>query len=80
VAFLRRRGISLRFSFGVSAFMISALGVVRLSLCLAAIWFLVRFKSLRVGDGKSIRVFMISRAALSVFKVFYRIEFWYSGR
>ncbi len=68
VVFLRRMGMSLRFSFGFKALMISALGVVRLSLCLAATWFLMRFKSSRVGDGKTIRVLMISRVGLSVFK------------
>lgn len=68
VAFLRRMGMSLRFSFGVSALIISALDVVRSSLCLAEIWFLMRFKSSRVGEVRSIRVFMISRVGLSVFK------------
>jgi hypothetical protein len=69
VAFLRRIGISLRFSFGFNALIISALDVVRSSLCLAATWFLMRFTSSRVGDGKSIRALMISRAAVSAFNV-----------
>lgn len=68
VLFLRRMGMSLRFSCGFNALMSSALGVVLLSLCLAAIWFLMWFKSLRVGEGRSIRAFMISRVGLSVFK------------
>jgi hypothetical protein len=68
VAFLRKTGISLRFSFGFNALIISALDVVRSSLCLAAIWFLMRFTSSCVGEGKSIRALMISRVAVSAFK------------
>ena len=68
VAFLRRSGISLRFSFGSNALIISALDVVRSSLCLAATWFLMRFTSSRVGEGKSIKALMISRVILSAFK------------
>jgi flagellar biogenesis protein FliO len=69
VAFLRRIGRSLVISFAVKALIISALDVVRWSLCLAAIWFLMRFRSSRVGDGKSIRALIISRGAVFAFNV-----------
>ena len=68
LVFLRKSGKSLRFSFGFSALIISAFGVVCLSLCLAAIWFLMRFRSLCVGDGRSNSAFIISLVGLSVFK------------
>ena len=70
VVFLRRMGMSLRFSLGFSALMISALGVVCLSLCLAAIWFLMRFRSFCVGDGVCISALMISRVGVSWLSVF----------
>ena len=69
VGFLRRRGISLRFSVGFSAAIISAFDGVLWSLYLAAIWFLMRFTSLCVGEGKSIRVLIISRVGVSVVNV-----------
>ena len=69
VAFLRRTGRSLRFSFCVSACIISALEGMRSSWCLAAVWVLMRFTSSCVGEGRSIRALMISRVALSAFKV-----------
>ena len=69
VVFLRRIGRSLGRSFGVRAFIISALEGMYVSWCLAATWVLIRCTSLRVGCGRRSRVFMMSRAALSVFKV-----------
>jgi hypothetical protein len=69
VVFLRRSGINLRFSLGFKALIISALDGMHSSLCLAATWFLTRFTSSRVGEGKSISALMISRAALSVFNI-----------
>jgi hypothetical protein len=69
VVFLRRTGRSLNLSLGVKAFIISALESMRVSWCLAAIWVLRRLTSSWVGFGRVSRVFMMSRAALSVFKV-----------
>jgi hypothetical protein len=69
VAFLRRIAKSLRFSLGLKALIISALEGIRSSLSLAATWVLMRHASLCVGDGRSIRASMISRTALTMFKV-----------
>ena len=69
VAFLRRMDISLRFSFGFNALIISAFEGTCSSLHAAATWFLTRFKSSHVGEGKNIRALMISRAAVSAFNV-----------
>ena len=69
VVFLRSTVRSLSFSLGVKSFMISALEGMRVSWCLAAIWVLMRFTSSCVGRLKCIKVFMMSRAAFSVFKV-----------
>ena len=69
VVFLRRIGRSFVRSFWVRAFIISALEGMCVSWCLAAIWVLMRCTSLRVGFGRRSRAFMMSRAALSVFKV-----------
>ena len=69
VFFLRRTGRSLSFSLGFRAFIISALERMCSRWCLAAIWVFSRFKSSWLGDGKSIRALIISRAASLVFKV-----------
>jgi hypothetical protein len=69
VFFLRRTVRSLRFSVGVNAFIISALEGMCVSWCFAAIWVLTRCTSSRVGWGERSRVLIISRVALSAFKV-----------
>ena len=67
VVFLRRIVRSWVFSFGFNAFIISAFDGVRSRWCLAAVWVLRRLMSSCVGEGRSIRVLMISLMALSVF-------------
>jgi hypothetical protein len=74
VAFLRKTGRSLSFSFGFNACIISALEGTRLSWCLAATRVLTRFTSLCVGERRSIRAVMISRIALSTFKMGYHFK------
>lgn len=80
VVFLRRMGRSLCFSFGFNACIISAFEGMCLSWCLAAIWVLMRFTSSCVGEGRCIRVLMISRVALSVFNVGYHFKVSFAGR
>ena len=72
--FLRRIVRSLVFSFVFSAFIISAFDGMRSRWCLAAVWVLRRFMSSCVGDGRSIRVLMISLMALSIFNGEYRVK------
>ena len=67
VVFLRRRNRSCCFSCGFMAAIMSAFDGVRGSVCLAAAWFFARFKSVWVGDCKTISASMISLAALSTF-------------
>ena len=69
VVFLLRIGRSFCRSFGVRAFIISALESMRVRWCLAAIWVLTRLTSAWVAFGIRKSVFMMSLAALSVFNV-----------
>ena len=80
VVFLRRRGSRRSFSFGFMAAIISALDIMRFSLCLAAAWVLARLKSLRVGECKRIKASITSLAAVSAFNLMYRIKVQRSGR
>ena len=79
VVFLRRIVRSLVFSFGFNAFIISAFDGMRSRWCLVAVWVLRRFMSSCVGDGRSIRVLMISLMASSVFNGEYRVKVSFYG-
>ena len=69
VGFLRRIGRSLRFSFGFSWVMISGLEGICWRWCLAAVWVLIRWMSVWVGDGRSISASIISRSGVFGFNV-----------
>ena len=69
VVFLRKIGKRRFVSFGVKILIKSAFEGTSSSWYLAAVFIFRRFASSRVGFGISINVFMISRKAVSSFKV-----------
>ena len=69
VGFLCRIGRSLCFSFGFSWVIMSGLEGMVWRWCFAAVWVLIRWMSVWVGDGRSISASIISRSGVFAFNV-----------